>query len=844
MTRKVIKLHAKAYGNNNLQVIDEFTANIATKYNNVVAEVFVVKNKGASLLSRDTATQLQILKIDTNMWIVNENNKIGKVAGFEVSLQIDDKVKPVQHTKCHVPIPLQEKVQSEIDHLLEQDIIETAPRDSPWISRLVISPKAGDPVSVRLCVNMRAANKAIVPQHYPLPTFDDIVPHLHNCKWFSKIDLTKAFHQVVLAKECRFITTFATHQGYYRYKRLTFGMNCASEVFQSIIERVLKGIKCVRVFIDDIVVFGPTKQQHDDTLRDVINRLKEFGLTTNHKKCELGRSEVVFMGHILSADGIRPTWNKVDAIRRLRELTTVEEVRSFLDASPTGLGGVLLQEKDGLKRVICYISKGLSDAEKSYAQNENEALALVWATERLQIYLRGMEFLLLTDHEPLKIQALHYLRSLWRSITFGNALTIEEMSKHTVSDPILAEVNEALQTGRWNDAIKKFTPFKDELYCCRELLLRGERLIVPNSLQKRVLRLAHIGHPGIERSKQRLRSKVWWPTMDRDVEKARTTRTILGPLPSGESLLVIIDPYSRYKVIEVMRQTTTSDIIARLRPLFMRLGVPKILLTDNARNFTSNEMEDFCGEFGLTLRHTTPYWPQANGEVERQNRNILNILRIAELNQSDWKKDLEEYNYVYALTSHPATGYSPAEILFGRKFRDWIPQLSHSSQGLNDEVRDNDRRYKFKSKVHYDAVKRTKESNLRIDDRVLMKNLNPANKLTPTFHSEPARVVQKQGNSIVVETPAGQRYRRNSSHLKKLQTQECTETDHAEEDDVEETLEWSTPLNQQRESPGSESGKRTPSVPEPDLSSTKMKRQIRKPLRFDDYVLDEIHNTE
>ncbi|XP_055632421.1 uncharacterized protein K02A2.6-like [Toxorhynchites rutilus septentrionalis] len=403
----------KAYGINNLQVIGEFTANIATKYNNVVAEVFVVKNKGASLLSRDTATQLQILKIDTNVWI--------------------------------------EKVQSEIDHLLEQDIIETAPRDSPWISRLVISPKAGDPVSVRLCVDMRAANKAIVPQHYPLPTFDDIVPHLHNCKWFSKIDLTKAFHQVVLAKECRFITTFATHQGYYRYKRLTFGMNCASEVFQSIIERVLKGIKCVRVFIDDIVVFGPTKQQHDDTLRDVMNRLKEFGLTINHKKCELGRSEA-----------------KVDAIRRLREPTAVEEVRSFLgtitylgrfipdlstlttplrdlrktskfhwgvqqreafqkikdvlmnpkalgyysphdqtiliaDASRTGLGGVLMQEKDGLKRVICYISKGLSDAEKSYAQNEKEALALVWATERLQIYLRGMEFLLLIDHEPLKV---------------------------------------------------------------------------------------------------------------------------------------------------------------------------------------------------------------------------------------------------------------------------------------------------------------------------------------------------------------------------------------------------------------------------------------------------------
>lgn len=986
---KESKRTLKAYGNNNLQVIGEFTANIATKHCSVVAEVLVVKDKGVSLLSRNTATQLQILKINTNVWKVSAENKIGKVAGFEVSLQIDDTVKPVQHTKCHVPIPLQEKVQKEIDLLLEQDIIEPAPRDSPWISRLVVSPKAGDSSNVRLCVDMRAANKAIVPQHYPLPTFEDIVPHLHNCKWFSKIDLTKAFHQVVLAKESRFITTFATHQGYYRYKRLTFGMNCASEVFQSIIERVLKGIEGVRVFIDDIVLFGRTKQHHDDTLREVMNRLEEYGITVNPKKCEIGKSEVVFMGHILSADGIKPAWDKVDAIKRLREPTTAEEVRSFLgtitylgrfipdlstlttplrellrknskfhwgiqqreafqkikdvlvnpkalgyysphdqtiliaDASPTGLGGVLLQEKDGVKRVICYISKGLSDAEKSYAQNEKEALALVWATERLQIYLRGMEFLLLTDHEPLKVifgpghvscprierwamrlqsfrfkiihipgkvniaDSLSRLPSFKHCTTYDcvgeasilaimesakpTALTIEEVSKHTTNDSTLAEVKEALHTGRWSDAVKKFIPFKDELYCCHEVMLRGERLIIPTSLQKRVLRLAHIGHPGIERSKQRLRSKVWWPSMDRDVEKAVRScldcqivgkaappepmairelpqkpwevlhLDMLGPLPSGNSLLVIIDPYSRYKVIEVLRQTTSSDIIARLRPLFMRLGIPFVLATDNARNFSSKEMEDFCAEFGVTLRHTTPYWPQANGEVERQNRSILKILRIAELNKSDWKRDLEEYNYVYALTPHPGTGYSPAEILFGRKFRDWIPQLSQPGQSLDAEVRDNDKVYKFNSKVHYDAAKGARESNLGIGDRVLMKNLNPTNKLTAAFHSEPARVVQKQGNSVLVETPAGQRYRRNSSHLKKLQSRECAENDHAE-DEEEETMEWSTPSEQERTSPGSEGrlqiGEDSSTSALPELTPVKTRRQIKKPLRFEDYVMD------
>ncbi|XP_062714057.1 uncharacterized protein K02A2.6-like [Aedes albopictus] len=989
---KESKRTLKAYGNNDLHVVGEFTANISTKHCSVVAEVVVVKDRGASLLSRETATRLNILSINTNVWKINADpNKIGTIKGFEVRLQINDSIKPVQHTKCHVPIPLQEKVQQEIDHLLEQDIIEAAPRDSPWISRLVVSPKAGDPSSVRLCVDMRAANKAIVPQHHPLPTFEDIVPHLNDCRWFSKIDLVKAFHQVPLAEDSRFITTFATHQGYYRYKRLTFGMNCASEVFQSIIERILKGIKYVRVFIDDIMVFAPTKHQHDATLREVIQRLEEYGITINLKKCEFGKPEVTFMGHVLSENGIKPTLDKVEAIRRLREPCTVEEVRSFLgtitylgrfipdlstlttplrqllrkdskfvwgspqkeafqkikdilvdpkslgyyspcdktiliaDASPTGLGGVLLQEKDGVKRVICYISKGLSDAEKSYAQNEKEALALVWATERLQIYLRGMEFLLLTDHEPLKVifgpghpscprierwamrlqsfrfQIVHIpgkvniADSLSRLPKFKHcttydrigeeavlaimehakpvALSMEELSTQSERDAILSDVKEAIRTGRWSDAVKKYAPFKEELYCYDQVLLRGDRLVVPSNLQKRVLRLAHIGHPGIERTKQRLRSKVWWPSMDRDVERAVKScldcqvvgklvpaepmevrrmpenpwevlhLDTLGPLPSGNSLLVIIDPYSRYRVIEVLRQTTSTDIVDRLRPLFMRLGIPNVIITDNARNFSSKVMEDFCGELGVKLRHTTPYWPQANGEVERQNRSILKVLRISELNKSNWKQDLEEYNYVYALTPHPATGYSPAELAFGRKFRDWIPHPFQLTGVLDAEVQDNDKAYKHNSKTYYDDTKGARESNLCVGDEVLMRNMNPANKLAANFHSQPARVLQKQGNSVVIETPTGERYRRNSSHLKKVYNESQGETaDQDTEKESDDLLEWTTPPEQQRNTPGP-SEQREGSTVETNGSvngpvSIKLKRKVRQPLRFDDYILD------
>lgn len=309
---------------------------------------------------------------------------------------------------------------------------------------------------MRLCVDMRDANKAIVPQHHPLPTFDDIIPHLNNCKIFSKIDLNKAFHQVEMAEGSRGITTFATHNGYFRYKRLNFGMCCASEVFQNVIERILAGIADVKVFIDDILIFASTLEAHNRTLTEVMNRLKEHGITINERKCEFRREAVTFMGHRLTGDGITPADDKVETIRNFRNPSTVEEVRSFLgltnclgkfvpnlstltaplrellhkdvrfrwrsehtaafervkeeianprnlgyyspddetiliaDASPVGLGAVLLQEREGQKRVICYISKGLSQAEKVYAQNEREALALVWATERLEAYLRGL----------------------------------------------------------------------------------------------------------------------------------------------------------------------------------------------------------------------------------------------------------------------------------------------------------------------------------------------------------------------------------------------------------------------------------------------------------------------
>lgn len=971
-----------AYGNHRLSVKGMFVAKIETKKSCVSDKVFVVKESGINLLGRKAAKELGILKIDTSICtVINSCEKIGKVKDVTVSIQIDPKVKPVQHSQSRIPIPLQAKVERELKRLLKEDIIERAPRDSPWISRLVVRPKAGN--EVRLCVDMRDANKAIIPQHHPLPTFDDIIPHLHNCTVFSKIDLNKAFHQIELSENSRAITTFVAHDGYYRYKRLTFGMSCASEVFQSVIERVLAGIKNVKSFIDDILVFGENEAEHDAVLEAVLGRLNECGITINAAKCQFRKNQVTFMGHQLTDQGINPSDDKVDAIRRFRSPETAEELRSFLglinylgkfipnlstmtaplrellkkdtkfkweqthfeafeqikrevsdprnlgyyspydetiliaDASPVGLGAVLLQVKNGKKRVICYISKGLSSAERAYAQNEREALALVWATERLEPYLRGLEFKLVTDHEPLKVifgtkskpchrierwalrlQSYRYtivhvsgkaniadplsrLPDFHKCSTYDQigestlltileeakptALTIAEILKITIKDAEISSVKEALNTNQWGDRLKRYLPFKEELCCVNDILIRGSRIVIPSDLRERVLKLSHIGHPGIERTKQRLRSKVWWPQMDKDVERMvksclncqlvcgntgkqpmsmrelpsqpwhTLAMDMLGPLPSNESILVVIDLYSRYRVTEVMQATTSDEIIDRLRSIFLRLGIPAILISDNARNFSSQIMETFCKRMGIQLKHTTPYWPQANGDVERQNRSILKILRISEINKSDWKKDLEEANYVYSLIQHPATGRSPAEIMFGRKFRDWIPQLAWGEYTEDEETRDHDWIYKHSAKSYYDANNRINNSELQPNDRVLMRNLVSQNKLSALYHPEPATVRATMGNSVLVETADGKQYRRNSSHLKKLIEREGSEESSIgnETSDVE----WTTPLSTPRTVSSDPTSNTKPCV-QTDVVQ-RPRREVKRPLRFGDYEMDE-----
>lgn len=274
------------YGNGRLGVQQVVKTDIATRSKTVHHKIYVTdRDEGENLLSKDTSIALGVLKICGEVFAVPEKSDppIGKIKNLQIELKFDPTVTPVQQLCRRLPIPLQDLVEEKIEDLLRQDIIEPAPLEITWASPLVVTPKEGGKC-VRLCVDMRRANRAIIPDRHPLPTFEEIMPYLDGCRYFSKIDLVKAFHQVELSPASRDITTFVTPTAYYRYKRLMFGMNCAAEIFQREIERILKGLKGIKVFIDDILVFGATQEEHDSRVKAVLRRLKENGLTINEKK--------------------------------------------------------------------------------------------------------------------------------------------------------------------------------------------------------------------------------------------------------------------------------------------------------------------------------------------------------------------------------------------------------------------------------------------------------------------------------------------------------------------------------------------------------------------------------
>lgn len=238
------------------------------------------------------------------------------------------------HTKTYrFPQIHEAEVKSQVKKMLEQDIIK--PSSSPWTSPIWVVPKkldaSGKP-KWRLVIDYRKLNDITVGDSYPLPNITDILDKLGHSVYFTTLDLASGFHQLEVDPKDMPKTAFSTPYGHYEFKRMPFGLKNAPATFQRTMDNILQGLQGERcfVYLDDIVVFASSLQEHEDKLREVFERLQKHQLKIQPDKCEFLRREVAYLGHIISNEGVKPSPSKVDAVQNFPIPKSCKDIKAFL----------------------------------------------------------------------------------------------------------------------------------------------------------------------------------------------------------------------------------------------------------------------------------------------------------------------------------------------------------------------------------------------------------------------------------------------------------------------------------------------------------------------------------
>ncbi|KAJ7991583.1 hypothetical protein DPEC_G00285370 [Dallia pectoralis] len=224
-----------------------------------------------------------------------------------------------------------EAVRQHLRELLDASVIRES--ESPFASPVVVVKKKNG--KIRLCIDYRKLNSRTIKDAYALPNIEETFSALSGARWFSVMDLKSGYYQVEMVEEDKHKTAFTCPLGFYEFNRMPQGVTNAPSTFQRLMEKCVGDLHLseVLVFLDDVIVFSQTLEEHEARLLKVLHRLKSYGLKLSPEKCQFFRSSVKYLGHIVDAQGVHTDPDKVSALRDWPRPGNREELKRFLGFS-------------------------------------------------------------------------------------------------------------------------------------------------------------------------------------------------------------------------------------------------------------------------------------------------------------------------------------------------------------------------------------------------------------------------------------------------------------------------------------------------------------------------------
>jgi hypothetical protein len=386
------------------------------------------------------------------------SDKLGTVKGMVCHIDLSDTI-PVRSRPYQCSPPRLQILREIVQDLVEKGVVKKS--YSQYASPAFLVPKPGG--GYRMVVDYRLLNKKIVFDAFPMPNVECAFANFAKAKIFSVLDLNSAYYQIPLSAKSRKATAFCTPFGLYEFNKLPMGISVGCQVLSRVVDSLLGDLKgkFVYNFMDDLVVYSSSFEEHLVHLREIFARLEKAGFTLNQEKLHLARQEITFLGHLVSAQGIRILPERVEAIRNFPSPRNLKAVRRFL-----GMAGFygrfidrfsqIVEPLHALKRKNVKFVWG--DVQQSAFQQIKEALV---TPPVLQIPDFSREFALICDASDVAISAVLHQKSGedLAPIAYASRLLSPAEPKYSIYEKECLAVVYGCE--KYRSYLKPFNPFKN-----------------------------------------------------------------------------------------------------------------------------------------------------------------------------------------------------------------------------------------------------------------------------------------------------------------------------------------------------------------------------------------------